>query len=849
MKLKPLFFPKREGNNRGVTVTWGVPWKKGELQPTDVMQLMDETEMNYRMETWWNAFWPDGSVKWSAHTAVVPSTVQTLELSKADVEHLTESDISINEQGDKWQVQAGRLAFDISKQSQFFIQNVTIDEKRMIEAGKLRLLTEECFTEHKEVWFRQHDWETKIIDVIFEQVGLYRTVIKLEGTHLFGDEMRLPFSLRLYVEQAQPTIRYVHTFTIDGSSRINDIDEKIKGIGVEWKAHVEGKPYNRSIRVATENGWYQEASQLLTSRKYKNHQVYQQQIAGQLVYPTKETEQIFEQGEQNAIWNDYKLSQRSASHYHFTKSTARTKTYIEALSAKRARGGMYIGGDNGGLLVSYKNFWRKYPSELEVRGLAKDKSSVITWFWPPDEPAMNLEHYTDQTHVESAYEGFHEWRGSPVGISNTSEGAITLFTAPPSSSLLDFHLDIHQERPLLICDPSYYIATQACGPISAPDTDHPVAKEVEATIDEVIQFYKSEMDQRNWYGFWHYGDVMHSYDSVRHQWYYDLGGFAWQNSELVPNLWLWFQFFRKPSESLFQFAEAMTRHTSEVDQYHSGPDQGFGSRHNVTHWGCGCKEVRISMASLHKYYFYLTSDERTAEILDQVKDVDQRIDHLPPMRDFYDQKGSLIPIRTGPDWTSFLSNWLYQWERRQDQFYEEKIRNTIHDIKEAPLQLLSGPVFYYDRKRTKLIHMGDGTLGDYHMIVAFGGPQVWLELDELLQDSIWSEMLATFGHFYLLSDKDMRDQTQNRLYKEHFQWPMFATGIAAYAAHYFQDQKLAEKVWDLLLVEYRLNLQKNRIKSWKQDEEMPNLSTNAASQWCLNAMMCLKWIPYALPAE
>ena len=38
----------------------------------------------------------------------------------------------------------------------------------------------------------------------------------------------------------------------------------------------------------------------------------------------------------------------------------------------------------------------------------------------------------------------------------------------------------------------------------------------------------------------------------------------------------------------------MTRNTSEVDVYHLGQFVGLGSRHNVSHWGCGAKEARIS---------------------------------------------------------------------------------------------------------------------------------------------------------------------------------------------------------------------------------------------------------------
>ena len=66
-------------------------------------------------------------------------------------------------------------------------------------------------------------------------------------------------------------------------------------------------------------------------------------------------------------------------------------------------------------------------------------------------------------------------------------------------------------------------------------------------------------------GFWDYGDVMHSYDNERHVWRYDLGGMAWDNTELGTDMWLWYSFLRTGRADVFRMAEAMTRHTSEVD--------------------------------------------------------------------------------------------------------------------------------------------------------------------------------------------------------------------------------------------------------------------------------------------
>ena len=101
-------------------------------------------------------------------------------------------------------------------------------------------------------------------------------------------------------------------------------------------------------------------------------------------------------------------------------------------------------------------------------------------------------------------------------------------------------------------------------------------------------------------------------------------------------------------------AEAITRHTAEVDVYHIGPNAGLGSRHNVSHWGCGAKEARISQAAWNRFYYYLTTDERAGDLMKEVTDADQKLYTLDPMR--LAEPKSQFPcsaparLRIGPDW-------------------------------------------------------------------------------------------------------------------------------------------------------------------------------------------------------
>lgn len=56
-----------------------------------------------------------------------------------------------------------------------------------------------------------------------------------------------------------------------------------------------------------------------------------------------------------------------------------------------------------------------------------------------------------------------------------------------------------------------------------------------------------------------------SYDEDRHTWKYDSGGYAWDNSELSPDLFFWTFFLRTGRADVFRLAEAQARHGGEVD--------------------------------------------------------------------------------------------------------------------------------------------------------------------------------------------------------------------------------------------------------------------------------------------
>ena len=90
-----------------------------------------------------------------------------------------------------------------------------------------------------------------------------------------------------------------------------------------------------------------------------------------------------------------------------------------------------------------------------------------------------------------------------------------------------------EDAPLL-CTPEYLHAKHAFGVWSLPDRSNPKQARVEDRLEDYLDYYVKAVDQHRWYGFWNYGDFMHPYDSVRHTWRYDVGGYAWETRNWPP---------------------------------------------------------------------------------------------------------------------------------------------------------------------------------------------------------------------------------------------------------------------------------------------------------------------------
>lgn len=120
-----------------------------------------------------------------------------------------------------------------------------------------------------------------------------------------------------------------------------------------------------------------------------------------------------------------------------------------------------------------------------------------------------------------------------------------------------------------------------------------------------------------WYGYLDYGDVRATWDEAEDDWKHQ-GRWGWCNSEWDPRHAVWIQYQRTADPRYFAVAEAMTRHSMDVDTCHWHPFRpymvGGCYRHGVDHFS---DEPCASHTFIDNWidHYYLTGDGRTLEVL------------------------------------------------------------------------------------------------------------------------------------------------------------------------------------------------------------------------------------------
>lgn len=841
-------------------VSWGVPFPEGAYQQSQQFSLKNQDEETLPLQSWPMAYWPDGSLKWAGFSTVVNKhseqgfLLEPATTVKRDQNQLT---VSLEQSDDVIRVNTGVFVCLIPTKGEKLIQSISVGDREVSTGGELVCLLQEGVAGEYGPQPEILKFVGSIDKVTVEQSGPVRAVIRVEGYHksLSGKRSWLPYVVRLYFYGGMQTIRMVHTIIYDG----NQEEDFIRGLGVSFNVPLNDELYNRHVRFAGEKGrLWDEPVQPLTGRRplSRSENLYEKQLQGESIPPRNHFDSLQQRLLKNwASWGDYKLKQLSSDGFTLEKRTSSAGAWIDAGAGKRSEGLAFVGDISGGLSISLRNFWQSFPSSLEIRNARSNTAQLTAWMWSPDAQPMDMRHYDTIPwghDLDASYEDVQPGFSIATGVARTTELMLYVTDHIPDHKILAGLTEMASEPPLLVATPDYLHQVGAFGLWSLPDRSSPGKVWIEDQLDKAFGYYQKEVDQRRWYGFWNFGDVMHTYDPDRHVWRYDIGGYAWDNTELMPNLWLWYSFLRSGKADIFRMTEAMTRHTGEVDVYHLGRFAGLGSRHNVRHWGCGSKEVRIAQALLGRFYYYLTTDERTGDLMHFVSEASNNaIGEIDPLRLILEKSEYPTHARMGPDWLALAGNWMIEWERTGEAAWRERIMTGVRSFAKMPYGLFSGKgaAMGYDPKTFQLYQLKPEDIGQSHLSVLMGGPEVAYELTDLLDDADWTRLWMQFTRLYgAPAEEAFREFGVSVKLGDPGHW---YARLPAYYAYKTGDAAWARRAWNDFLntnTHFETKLFDN-IETLEPIYEVEGVSTNNTAQWGLNAIQLLEMIGNQLPEE
>ncbi|WAO91724.1 Hypothetical protein NCS54_00920400 [Fusarium falciforme] len=831
-------------------VTFGVPWPRGKFSSEETEFRISTGPSQSELQSWVTGYWPDGSIKWSGHALPASSPVPdgyTISASGPGIDNSTthnraagpdrrEVDMMGTDSGDEIIVDTGKIRVKFPKSGPALIGSIeTAGGKIVGQNGKLIVRSLNNIQDLEDEHAKHQDLKTyecigRVTESTIEKDSSIRALVTVRGLHhsnregLFRDYHKpwVPFVVRFYLYKDSEAIRMVHSIVYDGNSD----HDFIAGIGIHFDIPLADEElYNRHIRIAgPDGGFLSEAVKGITGlRRDPGAAVRQAQVAGRKT-PDASTwdSRVTSRLHWIPAWSDYRLTQLSPDGFNLKKRTAPGQSWVKISGATRAGGLAYLGGPTvGGLAVGLRDFWKKYPTSIDISNAAHDLGSITLWLYSPSAEPMDLRPYHDglgqDTYekqldaLEITYEDYEPGWNTPYGIGRTSEVYIYGFESTPSQDKLAILANHTNEPPVLYSSAEKVRESKALGDfwnVPGATTTTTAAATIESNLRFLTNHYQQEALTRRFYGFWDHGDFHHTYDSDRHTWRYDVGGYAWDNSEISPDIFFWYQFLRTGDIGLYRFAEAQVRHGSDTDTYHIGDFKGLGTRHGVQHWGDSSKQIRISTPIYRRIFYFISGgDERIGEVMHEVLDAEQSFLNADTGRKVRDPNTPYTPDPTrlslgvGTEWSNLAMAFLIEWERRGPRWQEArtKLLKGANGIAKLKFGLVSGSLLYNSRTGDVKPPLDDpdneGRVGVGSLQGSFGMLETLIQfLDHVAGDvpDGLKDALLDYCYYYGAGSAEQRSR-----YGETFSVNLRQghSKFSAYSAHEKNNATTAARAW------------------------------------------------------
>lgn len=226
----------------------------------------------------------------------------------------------------------------------------------------------------------------------------------------------------------------------------------------------------------------------------------------------------------------------------------------------------------------------------------------------PDGKPLDLSRYAEEV---AWHEGEGVWSDG-TGTAKTSE--LFVLGIDANTVAAESCLRALLTQPPVRIEPDHLANCAATGGFEPAGDLFPASDRL---LADLVGWLHRQIQNGRWFGFLDWGDVLIAFEESAQTWRYQ-GRWGWCNSEWDPRHGVWIQYMRTGDPALFDLAEAMTRHSVDVDtcHWHAYRPYFVGGcfRHSVSHFS---DEPCASHTFLDNWidYYHLTGDLRTLEVI------------------------------------------------------------------------------------------------------------------------------------------------------------------------------------------------------------------------------------------
>ncbi len=638
-----------ENNTLGAPVTLGIPFPKGELYSPDHIRLLTSEGIEIPCQTTEVANWGplDDSIKWVwVFFFSEEESDYVLEYGDSIVPIRSEEKIiSTNNMRPKGgiDVNTGPLSFSIHKMGNGFLDEVYLDSDKNGEFEERELIgssPEKNRGSFLDLLDDQGiDASKAIVNEVFREKGSgpMHNIFRVEGTYMYNreDNNLSPFTMRLHVYAGKSYVKVQHTLTYTGVPDKHKIEEgehysittqnksilpedteedigwtqpndQIAASGIQLKYHLD-ENVNVSIPVNEGNWQDDDAKTVLQEVSLNEGKEVKLLQKGPERRKSTSLRSLYRNGFKKGDNNQ----ENSEPAFEATVSNGETNV----MKSERAKGWVNISDGKRGVGVGIKNFLKEYPKGIEIDPI----SGILTGsIWPLENGPMNFaRHNTEEDGGMLA--------NFAQGITKTTE-FIYYFHDNMDTEEVGQKMDYVLNSPVAHAAPEWYTGSKVYGNMAPASAKYP---EFENALQYRYDWWAYNQKHETWYGMFNYGDGKSYFFNDR--WV------QWTNNEPTVDFMLWTNFMRTGNPKYFNMAQAMSRHTMDVDNIHwpkkrtyygadndaidfwnfedepeSTPYLGIGRRHANEHW--------YALLSAHVWIqgwiasYYISADHRALEV-------------------------------------------------------------------------------------------------------------------------------------------------------------------------------------------------------------------------------------------